>query len=63
MMKNGMLSQDDVQTEWKGKQNIQIGLILGISQVQDGLTSTGPSTLLADPEHHQEGREEFRRKW
>lgn len=62
MMKNCMVSQDDVQTECKGKQNIQIGLTLGISQVQDGLTSTGPSPLLADPAHHQEGREEFRRK-
>lgn len=63
MMKNFMLYQDDVQTECKGKQNIQIGLTLGISWVQDGLTSTGPSPLLADPAHHQEGREEFRKEW
>lgn len=57
-----MLSQDDVQTEYQSKQNIQIGLTLGISWVQDGLTSTGPSPLLAHPTDHQEGREESRRK-
>lgn len=62
-MKYCMLSQDDVQTESKGKQNIQIGLTLAISWVQDGLTSTGPSPLLTDPTHHQGGREEFRKKW
>jgi len=46
--------QDDVQTECKGKQKIQIDLSFSISRVQDGLTSTGPSPLLADLRHHEE---------
>lgn len=61
-LKNCTQSQDDVQIECKGKQNIQIDLCL--SQAQDGLTATEPPTLLADLTHHKElGKEESRNKW